>query len=245
MPSFFTDPTADLTPEEFARAEEGFKQRFPDFQPDKGGFPATNGSTGPKTAEGKAASSRNAFKHGFSASSPLISSDNAEDWNHHLQAYFDRFRPTDQVESDCVRAIATAVWQRDRIDSAEAALWNLEMEYYLPLCDAKLGPLTEPQRLAVALKESHGSDGALELIRRYRNDVIRHYERHLRLYDKLKSDRPKSPEPAKTPEKAPTRNELPSEPQKTASNVHTQPTQAPKPENPTSREAEKDLLTRK
>src|SRR5882757_2709135 len=52
-------------------------------------------STGPKTPEGKAASSRNALKHGLTATEVLLPNENRDAYNALLQAWFDHDQPTD------------------------------------------------------------------------------------------------------------------------------------------------------
>ena len=60
-------------------------------------------STGPRTPAGKAISARNAFKHGFAGAKLTIDESEQQAFNDHLDAYFLRFKPQDQVEADAVR----------------------------------------------------------------------------------------------------------------------------------------------
>ena len=49
---------------------------------------------GPRTSEGKAASSRNALKHGLSAGDPVVRQvEDAEDWQRHLEQVISSIEP--------------------------------------------------------------------------------------------------------------------------------------------------------
>ena len=69
----------------------------------------TTRSTGPRTPEGKATSSRNALKHGFTAANPAISSEDREAWEALFASYIQDFQPATQSETDAVRRAATAL----------------------------------------------------------------------------------------------------------------------------------------
>ena len=81
-------------------------------------------STGPRTAAGKAASSRNALRHGLTARAPLVFDEDTAD--------FDRFRAEmratlalrDPREELLAEAMAQAAWRLRRAARAEAALFN-------------------------------------------------------------------------------------------------------------------------
>ncbi len=56
-------------------------------------------STGPKTPEGKAKSSKNALKHGLRSEEIVLRSlEFDEDWEAHLQAYIEDTQPVGDVE---------------------------------------------------------------------------------------------------------------------------------------------------
>jgi hypothetical protein len=83
-------------------------------------------STGPRTAEGKAASSRNALRHGL-ASQQLILFDETEEafeqFHGELRA---AHAPVDAAEAALVERIAVAHWRLRRVWRAEAATINGE-----------------------------------------------------------------------------------------------------------------------
>src|SRR5450759_3110960 len=70
-------------------------------------------STGPKTPEGKAASSKNAIKHGLTAVEVLLPNEDPVAYNARLQTWFDFDQPTDPGH---VAAIERLVYTQIRLD---------------------------------------------------------------------------------------------------------------------------------
>lgn len=200
MPNFFEDPTKSMDSAAIQRAIQAAHARAS----------ATNKSTGPRTPEGKAASSRNATKHGFTAANPAISSEDREAWDALFASYLSDFQPATQSETDAVRRAALAIWKLDRITQVETALFNLEFEFHAPAIDAYMSEnLTPIERMAAAFKASAG-DRAFELCQRYSLAASREHDRALRTFYFLQSKRlsqaavtPQAPEKAQEP------NELP------------------------------------
>ena len=213
MPSFFENPTVNLTPEEMERARKAFQARLNAAR-----------STGPRTPEGKAVSAKNALRHGFASADPVIVDiEDQAAWEAHLASYMDTFQPVNQPEADNIRRAALAMWKHDRLSQIEAALFHLEFEYHMAVTDAVLNDqMGKFERMAVAFKESAG-DRAFDLCRRYLHSVSRQHESALRTFYVLESKRPKTGltiEPAQ-PEPAP-------EPAENTG-VQNEPTQKPAP----------------
>jgi hypothetical protein len=82
-------------------------------------------SHGPVTPEGKAASSRNATRHGFRAKSVVIAGEDAEDCRQLRISYLARYRPADDVELWFVRQMVAAQWRQLRAEALEVAAFNL------------------------------------------------------------------------------------------------------------------------
>ena len=76
-------------------------------------------STGPKTPEGKQASSRNALKHGYYIQTAVMPGENQEIFYQFLADHVELFKPTNPVEFDLVESIAVTKWRLNRITSAE------------------------------------------------------------------------------------------------------------------------------
>ncbi len=85
-------------------------------------------SRGPKTPEGKLASSRNALTHGLTARTVVLQNESAEDYESELRAYLDHFRPQGKPEIDLVHQLAAAQWRLARYVAVEAALLEQKMD---------------------------------------------------------------------------------------------------------------------
>jgi hypothetical protein len=78
-------------------------------------------STGPKTPEGKAASSRNALKHGLTAEThPVIPGEEADAYTAELEAWLDRC-DDDSAQIALAERACRASWQLRQIARAEDA----------------------------------------------------------------------------------------------------------------------------
>src|SRR5579864_9316035 len=84
-------------------------------------------SHGPVTPEGRAVSSRNSLRHGFTAGSVVLPTESQEDFLALLDSYTDHFNPQGGVEMDLVQAMAAARWRLQRICNIEAALLSTEI----------------------------------------------------------------------------------------------------------------------
>jgi hypothetical protein len=81
-------------------------------------------STGPRSDEGKAASSRNGLTHGLCANKHLILDEDSGEFLALLQDLCDRFHPVGDGEDILVRRIAAAQWRLDRAFPMEAAIFR-------------------------------------------------------------------------------------------------------------------------
>ncbi len=85
-------------------------------------------STGPRTPEGKAKSSRNRLVHGLRANKHLILDDDPADFLLLLQDFIDRFQPVGEVEEKLVLRIAACQWRLDSVFTMEAALYRERLQ---------------------------------------------------------------------------------------------------------------------
>ena len=84
----------------------------------------THGSTGPRTPEGKAISSKNALKHGFT-SRDLIIPDHLQDDFEQLQSrLLAELRIITELQNQAFRQYLRASWNLYRLDLEEARLFN-------------------------------------------------------------------------------------------------------------------------
>jgi hypothetical protein len=79
-------------------------------------------STGPRTAAGKQRSSLNALRHGLTAASPILPSEDQAAYEAHRRGFFDEYQPATPTETQLVMEVADTAWRLNRIPSLEAAL---------------------------------------------------------------------------------------------------------------------------
>jgi hypothetical protein len=80
-------------------------------------------STGPRTAEGKAASSLNALKSGLTGRTVLLPSDDVDRYVQHVANWMSELKPVGTHESALAQNIADSYWRTDRIVSLEFAVF--------------------------------------------------------------------------------------------------------------------------
>lgn len=119
-------------------------------------------STGPRSAEGKARSSRNATKHGLTSSEFVVHDGEQEEFDEFLASYSAELNPQGAIERTLFQQLAHAAWNLQRIRRMEAEIWRTAAQ------DGALCELTGE------------SAGALERLARYQARTERSYYRALR-----------------------------------------------------------------
>lgn len=83
-------------------------------------------STGPKTEQGKANSSRNATKHGLHATDIVITSPHLQEdqsvYDELVESLFNELKPKGDFQEHLVHKIAQCIWRHRRAINAEAAI---------------------------------------------------------------------------------------------------------------------------
>jgi len=78
---------------------------------------------GPKTAKGKAASSRNAVKHGLRSDAPVIPElESFDDWERHREGIVASFEPEGGFETYLAVRIAKLAWRLNRVPRYETEM---------------------------------------------------------------------------------------------------------------------------
>ena len=77
-------------------------------------------STGPRTAAGKQRSSLNALRHGLTAASAVLPSEDPAAYADHRRRFFDEYQPATPTESQLVVEVADTSWRLNRIPLLEA-----------------------------------------------------------------------------------------------------------------------------
>jgi hypothetical protein len=148
-------------------------------------------SAGPATAEGKAASARNAARHGLTgANFFLLPDEHPEDYARHEALWLHTLNPADLAERDAALAVVRAMCREIRADRLEVQVLN----------DLFGADAIEDEAEAKAVKQAAWR--ALSTLLRYRARIQREHDRALAALDALRQ-RPRQlaavrsePEPA-------------------------------------------------
>src|SRR5205809_616304 len=103
-------------------------------------------STGPRTPEGKAASSHNATADGFFAADPVLPSEDRNQFNTLFESYNSDFAPTTAHEEFLVSQMAGARWKLDRVERIEVAIFTALDNQCHPATAAARRPVTGASR---------------------------------------------------------------------------------------------------
>src|SRR5271170_6887358 len=79
-------------------------------------------STGPRTDAGKQRSSQNALRHGLTARTPVLPSENPAAYEQHHRKFRDEYQPANATETQLVTELANVSWSLNRIPLLEAEL---------------------------------------------------------------------------------------------------------------------------
>ena len=124
-------------------------------------------STGPRTAAGRARSSRNALKHGLTSQDLIVREDEQDDFHQFRQALLDDLAPQGAIEMFTFNQLLRAAWNMERARRLETDLFANGLD---PLLD-------------------ESTARQLERIHRHANQSERSYFRHLKELRLLQTDR--------------------------------------------------------
>jgi len=82
-------------------------------------------STGPRTVDGKAASSRNAVKHGLLSHQPLLADEDPDEYQELHERLVEALAPDGAVEELLVDDAVALVWRLRRAAKVESALFTI------------------------------------------------------------------------------------------------------------------------
>ena len=184
-------------------------------------------SRGPKTAQGKLRSSRNAIRHGILAKCVVMSLESEEGFHEELQAYLARFLPEDIVETGLIEDMVTSLWRTRR-------LWAIETNMMNQAAAADRSP--DPLDRLTAAFESLASRPAFLLLQRYESRLNMAYQRALLNLALLRATNPPNePNPENGTPPAPagrTRRDPAKDTPATATRSHPDPAQPDPPAIP-------------
>jgi hypothetical protein len=85
-------------------------------------------STGPRTAAGKQRSSLNALRHGLTAASAVLASEDPAAYEDHRRRFFEEYQPDNPTETQLTQELADTSWRLNRIPVLEAALLDRDLD---------------------------------------------------------------------------------------------------------------------
>ncbi len=77
-------------------------------------------STGPRTEAGKQRAAMNSLKHGLTACSPVLPTEDRAAYDEHRRRFFDDHKPANAIESQLVQELVDTSWRLNRIPMLEA-----------------------------------------------------------------------------------------------------------------------------
>src|SRR5579864_3702603 len=157
-------------------------------------------SHGPKTPEGKEASSRNSLKHGFTARNTyILECESADEFKAFLAEHIAIHQPATPPEKELVEQMAIARWRIRRFVTAETVLIDCEVVRNRDKVEKEFATLDCHVHVAMAIRSLADESRALSLMSRYE---ARHQRTHdkayaaLRELQKARASQPTEPEPA-------------------------------------------------
>ena len=135
-----------------------------------------NASTGPRSAEGKARSSRNALKSGIYAKSLIIPGEDPAHLDTLRDEYFHRYCPAFPEQRDQVDILVRSTWTLRRLAAAETQVWTYSMDARFELSS------TAPLGHALAF-----CDKTLTRLHRIVNSTQRNYRDALHELERLQA----------------------------------------------------------
>ncbi len=144
-------------------------------------------STGPKTANGKDQSSRNAIKHGLTSTRTLIGQEDSVEYHELRGSLLRDYAPANTQEEILVDRIASATWRTLRSRQMEQNLCNMSIDQWQ---DKRKGDRprtakTENEALVISMVE----EDLWKLLFRYDTQISRDFFRSMSQLQKLQNDR--------------------------------------------------------
>ena len=171
-------------------------------------------SHGPKTPEGKEASSRNSLKHGLTSRKTFVlQCESIDDYRAMLAEHIAIHQPVTAPEKELVDQMAIARWRIRRFVAAETVLFDCEMIRNEAAVNKEFATTDSDVHLAMAIRSLADESRTLSLMSRYESRLQRVHDKAytaLRELQKSRVSPPTPPEPEPVP--AVENKKLPNEP---------------------------------
>ena len=131
---------------------------------------AASPATGPRTDEGKAASSRNSLRHGLTATQVVLPGEDPAAYDALRQTLLDSHHPAEGIETILVDQIAQCVWRLNRARSIERDVLEQDLTAPEGTCGGKLEKVT--RYMASIERELHRSIRELTQLQSTRSRTV-------------------------------------------------------------------------
>jgi hypothetical protein len=139
-------------------------------------------SGGPKTLEGKVASSRNAVKTGSYSSQIALSSEEEADFKAFESEFMNDFEPLGVVETSMVHELAVLAWKKLRLERVEHQLMRDQLK----------SPITPQEYIEAGFVGKGGVESVLKQIDQIDNHFVDVHTKDLDLANQFKQDQNES-----------------------------------------------------
>ena len=146
-------------------------------------------SRGPKTEAGRKRSSQNALKHGLTAQTLVLPSEDPDEFNQLLASYLDQFQPHGPAELHLVHDMVAAKWRLQRLAIIETQLY---VKYTKDVQEDSDDPLSPIESLTSAFTLLANSN-SFPFLHRVEARLERTYSRALRNLIQLQRQSSKTP----------------------------------------------------
>jgi hypothetical protein len=143
-------------------------------------------SHGPVTDEGKAKAAMNALRHGLTAATLVLTTEDKPKFDELLGSYIDEYQPATQTESDLVQEITVSKWLQRRCWALQTALLDVTMDRMEDEIDGEFKEVPNATLTALAFAREANEGGALALLNPYAGRHSREWHKSI---DKLRAIR--------------------------------------------------------
>ena len=149
-------------------------------------------SKGPTTEVGKQKSAKNATTHGLSGLTGhivLLRNESQAIFDAYTRAFMQRFKPIDIVEEELVQQLIASTWRLRRIEAAETAIIELELDEQREQIDETFEFIDEAARNGLAFRSLAENSLSLDRLMRYRAQARRAFVTNIKLLQLLQGSR--------------------------------------------------------
>jgi len=146
-----------------------------------------NGSTGPKSAQGKAAVAKNALKHGAYSEAVAILGEDPADFEALHDGMVTSLQPVGPLEEALTDRLARVWWRIERVGRAERESLQSCLEWELRR--RNVDRVANPTRMAMFLSTSVGDGHHAERLQRHEGQLERSFYRTLHELERLQARR--------------------------------------------------------